>query len=102
MLAFYLNAVGALAATAANLYGVHYGDPLLRGLRAAIGALAGFYFAGYVWVITTLDETAWALFYRKVSLVAWALVWCLPPVLGARTYQRTKRNLEAITRTWEG
>ena len=98
MVAFYLNALGALVATAANLYGVHYGDTALRGLRAAIGALAGFYFAGYVWVLVTLDEEAWSSVYRKVSLVAWVLVWALPPVLGARAHQRTKRSLEGLTR----
>ncbi len=102
MLTFYLNALGALAATSANLYAVRFGDPLLRGLRAAVGALAGFYFAGYVWVISGADVVAWSEFYRKVSLVAWVLVWTLPPVLGARSHQRTKRNLEAITRSWEG
>jgi hypothetical protein len=96
MLAFYMNALGALCAAAANLYGVRYGDPILRGLRAAIGALAGFYFGGYVWVIVTLDQEAWSLFFRRVSLVAWALVWCLPPVLGARAHQRTRRALNNI------
>lgn len=96
MLAFYLNALGALTATAANLYGVRFGDPVLRGLRAAIGALAGFYFAGYVWVINTANEVAWSQFYRRVALVAWVLVWSLPPVLGARAHQRTMRTLEAL------
>ena len=102
MLTFYLNAFGALVATIANLYAVHYGDPLLRGLRAAVGALAGFYFAGYVWAIETGDTAAWGDFYRKVSFVAWVLVWTLPPVLGARAHQRTRRTLEAMTRSWEG
>ena len=96
MLAFYLNALGALSATVANLYGVRYGDAALRGLRAAIGALAGFYFAGYLWVIETGDTAAWGDFYRKVSLVAWMLVWCFPPVLGARAHQRTRRALGSI------
>lgn len=98
MLAFYLNALGALLATTANLYGVHYGDPLLRGLRAAIGALAGFYFAGYVWVIAHGDELLWSRFYRWVSVAAWVLVWIFPPVLGARTHQRTKRALAVVVK----
>lgn len=102
MLAFYLNALGSLLAVGANLYGVRYGDPYFRGLRAAIGALAGFYFAGYLWVIADGDTETWSNFYRKVALFAWVLVWVLPPVLGAQAHQRTKRTLEAFRRAEEG
>jgi hypothetical protein len=96
LLTFYGNAAGSLLAVAANLYGVRCGDPRLRSLRAAIGALAGFYFFGYVWVIWTGGVADWSAFYRKVALVAWVLVWTFPPLIGSRVYQRTMRAFDHV------
>jgi len=94
LLTFYLNALGSLLAVGSNLYGVRCGDPRMRSLRASIGALAGFYFAGYVWVIWTGGVADWSAFFRKVSLVGWVVVWSLPPLVGSRVYQRTMRALD--------
>lgn len=90
----WLNLALAATAALANAYAMRYGSPEMRPIRASIAALAAFYTFGYAWLISGVDRRTWSLTLSKVSLVAWAVVWIIPPILAARAHTRMTRTIK--------
>ena len=92
----WANLVFAATACGVNVWAARRGPGVLRPLRAAVAALAAVFVAAYVWLLSDLDAGLnWSQWMRPVGLVAWGLVWILPPCIVHRASARVAAHLDS-------
>lgn len=89
---FWLNLVLSLAAIPAMLWGLALASRPMRVLRLITACLAGFYAAGYVWVLIIRDPVEWSALFRRAAPLSFAIVWIAGPVMATLERKRMVRE----------
>ena len=89
MFVVWANVGLSAIATVALLMASFRSFPELRASRAAAGVLAAIYCGSFIWLAFNYERSKeWSQLMRPVALLAWVIVWILPPISSMRLFAR--------------